>query len=172
MLRMLAFDFPDSPEAHSVTDQFMLGPSVLVCPILHAAGSDGRSSRVVWLPPAAGWFDFWTGESHGGGTWIDVEVDLDRIPLFIRAGSIVPMASKNGHWTLHLFPGADATITLYDDDGDTYGYERGEYWRRVVSWDDWTSELIIDERTGSYAGGPSRFEVRRVDGQPYALEER
>ena len=168
MLRSLPFDFPDDARTHSLGDQFFLGPAFLVCPVstpmTYAPGSrplDGVSrTRPVYLPAGADWFDFATDDLLGGGQEIRACAPLERIPVFVRAGSIVPMgpdrdhadAASIGPLEVHVYPGRDATFTLYEDAGDGYGYEAGEFTTVELSWDEGARRLTIAQRVGAYPG--------------------
>ena len=168
MLRSLPFDFPDDVRTHGLGDQFLLGPAFLVCPVstpmAYAPGSrplDGASlSRRVYLPAGADWFDLATDELLGGGQEIHAAAPLERIPVFVRAGSIVPMGPDRDHadvapnemLEVHVYPGRDTTFTLYEDAGDGYGYEAGEFATVELAWDEEARRLTIGQRVGEYPG--------------------
>ena len=171
MLRALPFDFRDDPGALNVADQFMVGPAFLVCPVYHPSwfgpGSTpiehGPGARDVYLPDGSAWFDFWTDERLSGGQVVAIETPLDRIPVLVRAGSIVPMGPVRQHTgeapdaplQVHIYPGRDAVFTLYEDEGDGYAYERGAFATVEMRWDDRARRLTIGERAGSYKGMPA-----------------
>ena len=168
MLRSLPFDFPDDVRTHGLGDQFLLGPAFLVCPVstpmAYAPGSrplDGASlSRRVYLPAGADWFDLATDELLGGGQEIHAAAPLERIPVFVRAGSIVPMGPDRDHadvapnemLEVHVYPGRDTTFTLYEDAGDGYGYEAGEFAMVELAWEEEARRLTIGQRVGEYPG--------------------
>ena len=168
MLRSLPFDFPDDARTHSVGDQFLLGPAFLVCPVStpmeHGPGSRPldavRHTRRVYLPENADWFDLLTDERLQGGQEIEASAPLDRIPVFVRAGSIVPMGpdrehaddAPDGPLEVHVYPGRDTTFTLYEDAGDGYGYEAGEFATMELAWDEAARRLTIGQRVGQYPG--------------------
>ena len=168
MLRSLPFDFPDDVRTHGLGDQFLLGPAFLVCPVstpmAYAPGSrplDGASlTRRVYLPAGADWFDLATDELLGGGQEIQAAAPLERIPVFVRAGSIVPMGPDRDHadvapnemLEVHVYPGRDTTFTLYEDAGDGYGYEAGEFATVELAWDEEARRLTIGQRVGEYPG--------------------
>jgi alpha-D-xyloside xylohydrolase len=186
ILRALPFDFRADPCAYDVADEFMFGPAFLVAPVLepirYAAGSrplpDAPTTRRVYLPAGADWFDFWTGRRLSGGQSVDVGLALERIPVFVRAGSIVPMGPGRMHAAdlpdapleLHVYPGRNATFTLYEDDGDGYDYERGASATVELSWDDAARRLSIGARVGSYPGMPEEREIVVIvhDPEPHA----
>ncbi len=151
MLRPLLFDFPGDRRAVAAADQFLLGPSLLVCPVTEPMYFD-RGSRPIererrwtcYLPEGCDWYDFWTGTRYAGGQELTVDAPLDRIPLFVRAGSIIPMAeglqyadqTPDKPLELRVYAGADAAFDLYGDAGNGYAYERGEYTLTPLRWND------------------------------------
>ncbi|MBR0367554.1 MAG: DUF5110 domain-containing protein [Clostridia bacterium] len=151
MLRPLLFDFPKDARAVATATEYMFGPSILVCPVTEpmAYGPGGaaleREKRwTVYLPGGCDWVDFWDDARYHGGQEVTVDAPLDRVPLFVRAGAIIPMAEglqyadqkPEGPMELRVYPGADADFDLYEDAGDGYGYERGEYTITRLHWDD------------------------------------
>ncbi len=130
VVRAMALDFPDDQTAVTETGQFMFGSALLVAPVVR----EGERIRTLWLPKGV-WYDFFTGERFEGGRYIDVAVPLNKIPVFARAGSIIPVnespvvnaCETPKEITLLTFPGAEGCFSLYDDDGLTYGYETGAY---------------------------------------------
>ncbi|MGP0584058.1 glycoside hydrolase family 31 protein [Paenibacillus timonensis] len=169
MLRALAFDFREDLRVHDLDDQFMFGPAFLVAPVTTAMyyGPDSRElhevnkSRNVYLP-GGDWYDYWTDERIEGGKTIEAIADLETLPLFVRAGSIVPVgpdvqyADEQTGAVLHLkvYPGKDTVFTLYEDEGDTYHYENGAYSMIEMSWNETDRMLTIGGRNGCYAGMP------------------
>ncbi len=155
MLRGLIMDFRTDPAVHDIGDQFMFGPAVLVSPVLEA----GAKARDVYLPAGCNWFDFWTGESHSGHTHIHAAAELESMPLFIRSGSIVPLgpvvqyaAQPADPLEIRIYPGADGKFTLYEDENDSYNYERGVHATIDFQWLDHASELHISRRHGQFPG--------------------
>jgi len=134
----------------------MFGKAFLVAPMTEA----GKTQRDVYLPKSTDWYDFWTGQRMKGGQTVKAEAPLDRIPLFIKAGSIVPMGpvvQSSGEKTgdaleIRVFEGADGEFTLYDDEGDNYNYEKGASSTISFSWNDAKKILTINDRKGSFAG--------------------
>jgi alpha-D-xyloside xylohydrolase len=114
----------------------------------------------VYLPAAAAWYDFWTGEAVHGGQEIEADAPLDRIPLYVRAGSILPMGPEieytgqdaDGPIELRIYRGADGRFDLYEDAGDSYDYEKGQHAVISIRWDDTASLLTLDMRQGSFPG--------------------
>jgi alpha-D-xyloside xylohydrolase len=139
MLRMLAFNFREDPKVYDIADQFMFGPALMICPVTHPAAK----SRSVYLP-AGTWYDFWTGEKLEGGRTIEAAAPVEILPLFVRAGSILPMGPIVQHsgeglyepLEVRVYRGADGEFTLYEDDNDGYAYERGEYRLTKLAWND------------------------------------
>ncbi len=153
MMRPLVMDFTDDARALSVSDEFMFGDAFLVCPVYEYKAR----SREVYLPEGK-WYDFYTGEILEGGRSFTAPAPFERIPLYARAGQIVPIgpdiqytAQDDGsRLTLRIYAGADASYTLYEDDGQTYAYEKGVYATIPITWDDASGELTIGRRCGSF----------------------
>jgi alpha-D-xyloside xylohydrolase len=154
-MRALVMDFRSDVRAANIGDQFMFGPALLVNPVTEPAAT----SRHLYLP-AAKWFDFWTGASSDGGRAIDAPTTLDRLPLYVRAGSIVPLGPDE-EWAsekaadpieLRVYRGANADFTLYEDEGDNYNYEKGAYATIPIHWDEASHMLTIGDRQGHFPG--------------------
>jgi alpha-D-xyloside xylohydrolase len=157
IMRPLVFDYPDDSQVFDIKDQFLFGPAFLVNPVTSA----GATSRKVYLP-AGTWYDFWTGSTTAGGTSATVDAPLSLIPLFVKAGSIVPMGPAIQYATesidpleIRIYKGGNATFTLYEDEGDSYDYESGQYAQIPLTWNEQTQALTIGARTGSYTGMPA-----------------
>ena len=177
MLRAVGLDFPEDVKSHDLVDEFFFGSSLLVCPVTKPmyynknsqpiAGA--KKSREVYLPERANWFDFWTNEVHAGGQTITADAPLDKIPLFIKAGTILPigpqvqyaMQASEKSLQIHVYPGADGSFNFYEDEGDNYNYENGQSSKIVFNWNDTTKILTIGNREGSFNGmQPDReFEI-------------
>jgi alpha-D-xyloside xylohydrolase len=182
MLRALPFDFRSDPDTYEIGDQFMLGPCLLVNPVTQPMYYQAQSSpldgvdksRSVYLPKGADWYDFWTGKRYSGGQTLCADVTLDTIPLYVRSGSIVPLGpdimyadeQPNAPLDLHIYPGQSGSFTLYNDEGDNYNYEQGQFATIQISWNESTRQLTIHERHGSYPGmsGSREFRIVIVDG--------
>ncbi len=143
-MRALFMDFPGDPKVAAIPDEYMFGPAFLVAPVTE----QGVTSRTVYLPAGADWYNFWTNERIRGGQTIQVDAPIDRLPLFVRAGSIVPLGEpvSSTHEPqkiakIRVYPGADADFTLYDDDGMTYDYEKGAGKLTRLHWDDKAGKL-------------------------------
>lgn len=166
MTRMLAFDFPDDANVFDMKDEFMFGPAFLVCPVTHPMYYDKGSailkgvdkSRKVYLPKTANWIDFWTGDFFEGGQCIEAEAPIDKIPLFVRQGSIVPMGPVIQHTgelpgkelTIVVYSGKDSSFMLYEDEGDNYLYEHGAFSTIELKWNDVQKSLTLGERSGNF----------------------
>lgn len=171
IMRSLLFDFADDKKAAQMATQYMFGKRLLVCPVLkpmyYEAGSRELQEEKVWnvyLPQGSVWYDFYTGEPYDGGQEIMAEAPLDTMPLYVRAGSVIPMTDglqyameKNGApLEIHIYPGADGSFTLYDDAGNDYTYEQGAYVQVRFDYDDAAAALTISDREGSYSGMETR----------------
>jgi alpha-D-xyloside xylohydrolase len=151
IMRPLVMDFREDPIARSIDDQYMFGPSIMVSPIT----SPSTTEREVYLPRGL-WYNFWTGEMLAGGKWIMCEAPLDRIPLHVRAGSIIPMnppeisrASEKPEWIeLRIYGGLNGRFDLYNDDGETYSYEDGDYSVIPIEWRERDQTLVIGKHFG------------------------
>ena len=151
MVRPLLFDFPDDRDGLWEKGEYMFGPAFLVCPVTEPMFYPARDGHVrgdhTWgchLPQGCDWYDFHTGKRYAGGQGVTVDAPLNRMPLFVKAGSIVPMVEglqyadqkPDGPMEIRVYPGADAHFDLYEDAGDGYGYESGEYTLTRLEWDD------------------------------------
>jgi alpha-D-xyloside xylohydrolase len=157
MMRSLAFDFRDDKNIQSIPDEYMFGPAFLVNPVTAL----GATSRKVYLPKAI-WYDFWTGEKLHGDQTIDAAAPVETMPLYVRAGSIIPMGpeveyatQKTGKPTeLRIYTGANGNFTIYEDGNDNYNYEKGKYATYTFTWNDKQHTLTISNTKGSYTGMP------------------
>jgi alpha-D-xyloside xylohydrolase len=155
MLRPLVMDFRDDPRTYDVKDSFMFGEALLVSPVTEYKARQ----RQVYLPEGR-WYDFWTGATIDGGRTIEAAAPLDRIPVHVRAGSILPIGPDLQYTsekpadpvTLFVYAGADGRFRLYEDDGQTYGYERGAFSWIPFEWNDAQKTLTIAARQGRFPG--------------------
>jgi alpha-D-xyloside xylohydrolase len=159
MMRPLGMDFPNDATARRLTDEYMFGPAFLVAPVTEYLAR----SRGVYLPKVnGGWFDYWTNKRFAGGGWIEAAAPLDAMPLFVRAGSIVPhgpnvefaMQKTDAMLRLDIYPGADGQLSLFEDDGLTNGYERGQWSRTPIIWQDREKRFSVGARQGAFKGMP------------------
>ncbi len=155
IMRPLVMDFNGDTAAVNSKFQYMFGKSLLVAPVTEANVNQWN----VYLPIAADWFDFWTGKHFAGGQTIKTDAPLDKIPLFVKAGSVIPMgkviqssAEKSDTLEIRVYEGADARFELYEDEGDNYNYEKGLYSTITFRWDDKAQKLTISDRKGSFPG--------------------
>ena len=157
LMRPLVMDFAADNKALDQKYEYMFGPSILVAPVLQP----NVKSWEVYLPEnKAGWYDFWTGDKVPGGQTISTEATIDKIPLFVKAGSIIPFGSEKQYSTqrldelteLRIYSGADASFRLYEDDGVSYNYEKGEKAIVDINWNEEKQALTIGKRSGSFSG--------------------
>lgn len=155
-MRPLLMDFATDKCTHDLGSEYLFGRSLLVAPVTKPE----VSTWAVYLPEGTEWWDFWTNEKLNGGQEINREVPKEILPLYVKAGSILPFGPKvqyssEKNWNnleIRVYPGADGTFTLYEDENDNYNYEKGAYATITFSWNDTKGELTIDERSGSFPG--------------------
>jgi len=167
MMRPLVMDFRADSRARATGDEFLLGSALLVSPVTEAHAE----RRDVYLPSDR-WYDFWNGKPTVGGRSVPALAPIGRIPLFVRAGSILPLApeaefseQKSAAPTeLRIYPGKNADFSIYEDEGDGYGYEKGAYSTISLHWDDALETLFIGERQGGFPGQhvSREFQITRV----------
>jgi alpha-D-xyloside xylohydrolase len=143
-MRALFMDFPTDTKAATLTDEYMFGPALLVAPVVE----QGATTREVYLPAGTDWYNYWTNEKLHGGQTVTVKAPIDTIPLFVRAGSILPLGApvesthaKQAIAKVKVYPGADGQFTLYNDDGVTYAYEKGDRQITTLKWQDATGRF-------------------------------
>ena len=188
-MRPLFSDFAADKKVWNINDEFLFGRSILAAPIVKAQYteekiirtdamtgwdrqnvSDGSAvggidftatkSATKYLPKGATWYDFWTNQQYKGGQDVTFETTLDRVPMFVRAGSILPLGPEMQYvgekaWDnleMRVYPGANGSFTLYEDEGDNYNYEKGAYTTITFQWNDSKKQLTIGERKGQYPG--------------------
>ena len=188
-MRPLFSDFAADKKVWNMTDEFMFGRSILACPIVDPQYTEEKvirtnamtgwdrdqlimdngqltinwqetKSAVKYLPKGATWYDFWTNKSFKGGQNVTLETQIDRVPMFVRAGSILPLGPEMQYvgekaWDnleIRVYPGANGSFTLYEDEGDSYSYERGVYSTITFSWNDKARQLTIGARKGVFLG--------------------
>jgi alpha-D-xyloside xylohydrolase len=170
LMRGLVMDFPNDPNVASLNDEYMFGPSFLVAPVTEYTAR----KRDVYLPADTRWYDFYTDTSYEGGAKITADAPLAHMPLFVKAGSIVPVGpavqytneKPGAPITLYVYTGQDGKFTLYEDDGVSFGYTRGESSRIPITYDDASATLTIGDRAGSFPGmvATRSFNVRWISG--------
>jgi len=175
MMRALVMDFAGDKNALNINDQFMFGKSILVSPVINAMyikpvvnGRDtsyaedftATKTKETYLPDGTDWYDFWTGEKLTGGKKVNRETPVDIIPLYVRAGSIIPIGpavqyAEEKKWDeleIRIYAGADGKFVLYEDENDNYNYEKGMYSTITFNWNDKKKLLTIQDRNGAFAG--------------------
>jgi alpha-D-xyloside xylohydrolase len=166
LMRAVALDFPDDLVTHELVDQYLFGPALLVCPVTepmhYGRGSqvlvDVQKTRAVYLPDGHRWYDFWTDAVWEGGQTVNADAPLEVIPVFVRAGSIVPMTQvmqfvdqvADAAYEVRVYGGTDAEFMLYEDAGDGYEYENGACAFVKIVWCEERGELMLSEREGSF----------------------
>jgi len=175
MIRALPFDFRSDPATYNISDQFMFGPALLASPVTKPMYYGPNSvpltgvekTRPVYLPAGSDWYDFWTGERYVGSQTLSAYADLETMPLYVRAGSIIPFGPDIFHTNepqamvkLRIYPGQDGTFTLYQDEGDNYNYEKGFFTTIQLRWEDKNRRLIFEKRKGKYPGMSKTLEFR------------
>jgi len=153
-MRPLVMDFREDKSALDQPYEYMFGKAILVAPIIESNAREWN----VYLPKSFGWYDFWTGKRFKGGQTIKTAAPLDKIPLFVKAGSIIPMgkfvqyAGQKSADTLEIriYKGTDGRFDLYEDEGDNYSYEKGNYTIVPFKWEEERKILTIGERQGNY----------------------
>ena len=153
-MRALFMDFPDDPNVVNLGDEYMFGPAFLVAPVTE----QGREARQVYLPAGSDWYNYWTDEKLAGGQTVTVATPIDTIPLFVRAGSIVPLGVDVQNTTapqalreIRVYPGRSTEFALYDDDGVSYAYETGKGRTTRLHWDEQSQQLSSE---GTLPGKP------------------
>ena len=189
-MRPLFADFAHDKNVWDMTDEFLFGRSILAAPIVTPQYTEEKIIRtdamtgwnrndvrgqkddvrnvdftaaktaVKYLPKGTTWYDYWTNKPYKGGQRVTLETTFDRVPMFVRAGSILPLGPEMqyvgekswDHLELRVYPGADGSFTLYEDEGDNYNYEKGAYSVIPFSWNDKTRTLTLGDRQGNYPG--------------------
>ena len=204
-MRALYMDFLNDKNTWKIGNEYMFGKAFLVAPVLHAQYTPEQEQNIlkenegwnkttnnqvnlslnvdftqskemeVYLPSGNKWYNYWTNEDFDGGQKLKIKTSLDRIPLFVRAGSIIPIGpdvqytneKKWDNLIINVYPGADGTFTLYEDEGDNYNYESGAYTEIQMKWNDTKRILTIDARKGEYNGMLTKrnFTIRTADGK-------
>ena len=176
MMRALVMDFNGDRNVLNIKDQWMFGPAFMACPV----GYYKARSRSVYFPKQSGWYDLYTGEHIDGGQTLVVEAPLERMPVFVREGAIIPFGPEMQYSdekpaeliNLYVYAGRNGTFQLYEDEGTNYNYERGKYSTIDISYDDASRTLTIGQRKGAFKGmlKERRFNVVLVSGdRPQAL---
>ncbi|MGL1892956.1 MAG: DUF5110 domain-containing protein [Spirochaetaceae bacterium] len=174
IMRSLLFDFSHDEKARTIKSQFMMGESIMVCPItkpmyFDIGGVEIATKKQIscYLPEGCGWYDFYTNKYYKGGIELVVDTPIDVMPIFIKAGSIIPMRPgiqfaderANEGYEIHIYPNADGEFLMYEDDGKSNDYEKDRYSITRILWNDKSSTLIIDDRNGDFNGMPMSIKI-------------
>jgi alpha-D-xyloside xylohydrolase len=154
IMRGLVMDFAPDRRTWGIDDEYLFGPAFLVAPVTEFKAR----RRTIYLPAGTSWYDFYTGRSLAGGRSIIADAPYERMPLFVRAGSIVPTGpaiqftseKQNAPVTLNIYTGANGSFSLYEDDGVSRQYLRGKYSHIPLQWNEHSKTLTIGVRDGSY----------------------
>jgi len=207
-MRPLFSDFASDRKVWNMPNEFMFGSSILAAPIVEAtytqekiikenamtgwdskeANSQTENSAInfkenkttlKYLPAGTKWFDFWTGKQYNGGQYVNISTSIAEVPMFMRAGSIIPLApemeytgeKKWDNLEIRLYPGANGNFTLYEDEGDNYNYEKGMYATINFHWDDANKILTIGKQEGNYPGiiKERQFDIVTPNGKKYHI---
>ncbi|MBS1655479.1 MAG: DUF5110 domain-containing protein, partial [Bacteroidetes bacterium] len=156
IMRGLVMDFGSDKKVENINDEFMLGPSLLVSPVCNYK----QRTREIYLPADNNWYDIYSGEMKNGGVMIDAKAPYDRIPVFVKEGSIIPFGpeleytgeKKADTITLYVYTGKDARFTLYEDEGTNYNYEKGKYATIDFTYNERSKSLVVEKRKGNFPG--------------------
>ncbi|MGN6376408.1 MAG: glycoside hydrolase family 31 protein, partial [Sphingomonas sp.] len=166
-MRALFMDFPNDPNVANLGDEYMFGPAFLVAPVT----SQGETSRQVYLPAGSDWYDYWTDKRYTGGQTIAANAPIDQIPLFVRAGSIVPLGvqvpstdTAQKLEAIKVYPGRDGSFTLYDDDGESNAYRKSGGRTATLRWDDAAGRLTASGKLPTGQDAASLVQVVRPTG--------
>ena len=207
-MRPLFSDFASDRKVWNMPNEFMFGSSILAAPIVEASytqekiikenamtGWDSKEvnaktensainfnenkTTLKYLPAGTKWFNFWTGKQYNGGQYVNISTSIAEVPMFMRAGSIIPLApemeytgeKKWDNLEIRLYPGADGNFTLYEDEGDNYNYEKGMYATINFLWDDANKILTIGKQEGNYPGiiKDRQFNIVTPNGKKYHI---
>jgi alpha-D-xyloside xylohydrolase len=155
MMRPLVMDFRGDTNVFNISNQYLFGPALMVNPVT----TFKATTRTVYLPAGTSWIDFWTGKNYSGGQTIEADAPIETMPIFVRAGSIIPYGPEieyametNNPIELRVYRGANGTFTLYEDEGDNYNYEKGKYATIPFLWDEAKQTLTIGRLAGKFSG--------------------
>lgn len=177
MMRSLLFDFAGDETAKKIWDEFLFGKNFLICPVLEplyyekeSRKLDKEKTRACYLPEGCDWYDFWSGRRYAGGQWIQAGAPIDQIPVFVKAGTILPLSAGIQYadqkpekgLELRVYPGKDTEFSFYEDAGNGYGFEQGEYAVTKFCWKEKEKNLIKEKREGSYPGMGEELPFRVV----------
>lgn len=176
IIRHLAFGFPQDSRTWEIKDQYLFGEGLMVCPVTEPLYYERNSVRIsgkprsrrVYLPEGCRWYDYWTNEEYTGGQWIEADAPLMHIPLFVREGTVLPLAKAAGcireqgqDLTVKIYPGKDGSFVLYEDAGDGFGYETGEFALTTLYWNERQGQLCA-ERTKEWGSTAQGYRIEKV----------
>jgi len=152
----MVMDFSNDPQVTQISDQYMFGPSLMICPV----SAYKVRERDVYFPASEGWYDLYTGKYIRSAQKQTVNAPYEQMPIYVRAGSIIPIGPEiqfvgqkpNAPITLYVYSGADAEFVLYEDEGINYNYEKGAYSKIEIQYNEQYKKLTIKERDGSFTG--------------------
>lgn len=156
IMRGVVMDFPNDNAVKNIGDQFMFGPSLLISPVY----SFKERNKNLYLPAGQGWYDLYSGKYFNGGQRINADAPFERMPVFVKEGSIIPFGPDLQYTsekpadtlTLYVYTGKDASFKLYEDDDTTYNYEKGHFSNIPINYIEGTKKLTIEKREGSFEG--------------------
>ena len=155
-MRGLVMDFPNDQKVKGIADQYMFGPSLLINPVTQFKATE----RSLYLPGGFGWYDLYTGKYFRGGTTIEAKAPLERMPVFVKAGAIIPTGPELQYTsekpadplTVFIYTGANGTFALYEDEGTNYNYEQGKSSLIPIQYDDSAHTVTVGKRQGEFSG--------------------
>ncbi|MBN2212884.1 MAG: DUF5110 domain-containing protein [Bacteroidales bacterium] len=179
IMRALIMDFPNDKNVYCINDQYMFGPAIMVCPVYEYKARQ----RDVYLPSGTGWYDMYSGKYYEGGCKITADAPLERIPLFTREGSVIPVGPEIQYTgekpaepiTLYVYAGQDAVFTIYEDEGNNYNYEKGMFSAIDLQYSEKSGELIFSERKGEFENMIKNrtFHIIKIDLEnPLGIDEK
>lgn len=170
IMRLLAFDFKDDANVYDIKDQYMFGNNLMICPVTDPMYYKSNSTiienalkvRQVYLPKDSLWYDFWTWETFLGGQMVTASASIDIMPIYVKAGAIIPMVETAQHTgesseqeiDIYVYAGDNGSFTLYQDENDNYNYEKGIYSTIDMTWDQVEGKFTLHKRKGNYPDMP------------------
>ncbi|MGD9555681.1 MAG: DUF5110 domain-containing protein [Mangrovibacterium sp.] len=166
IMRGLAMDFPGDTRVYNIADQYLFGPSLLICPVTQYQ----QRQRAVYLPGRESWYDLYSGKFNAAGQTLTAEAPYARMPVFVRAGSILPVGPEieytgqepDAPIDIYVYTGADGSFGLYEDEGTNYNYEKGQCSLIPFNWSDASRELTIGARKGQFEGMTAKRTFRII----------
>jgi alpha-D-xyloside xylohydrolase len=155
-MRPLIMDFAADPKTHDIGNEYLFGHSFLIAPVTQYKAK----TWPVYLPEGSDWYNFWTNEYYKGGQTVATDTPIDKVPLYVKAGAIIPFGpevqySTEKKWDnleIRIYPGADGEFVLYEDENNNYNYEKGMYSTIKFKWNDTAKTLTVENREGEFSG--------------------